>query len=67
MFVNLLAAIEADINQAAQKLQTVTMPIISQQEYNELVAKKQRLAALAMQYVGLENQYRELSGVNSIY
>lgn len=67
MFVNLLAAIEADINQTAQKLQEVNWPANNDQQYAELAVKKQKLRDLAMGYINLQNQYREISGANSIY
>jgi len=67
MFVNLLAAIEADINQTVQKMKEINWPANSDQQYAELAIKKQQLADLAMRYINLENQYRQVSGANSIY
>jgi hypothetical protein len=68
MFVNLIAAIEADINLAQQKIITLSKsPTATNYELQQLHVKKKKLAELAMQYVGLQNQYREISGANSIY
>lgn len=68
MFVNLLAAIEADINIISNKIKVGNMPpIIPIAQHKELLAKKQQLAELAMRYVNLENTYREVSGANSVY
>lgn len=60
MHLHLLSAIEADINKAAIAQQQ------NPQDVN-LATKKQQLAELAMQYVQLENRYREISGLNSVY
>lgn len=71
MFINLLAAIEADINAAKQKmLQTEKEESWNSQQlkqWNELAAKKEQLSKLAMEYIGLQNRYREVSGANSVY
>ena len=68
MLVNLLAAIEADINIAQQKILRMTeTPVVVSYEIQQLQEKKKQLANLAMQYVNLQNQYREISGANSIY
>ena len=68
MFINLLAAIEADINLAQQKILHMTAtPIAVNLEIQKLQEKKKQLANIAMEYVALENKYRELSGANSIY
>lgn len=71
MFMNLLAAIEADINQASIALQQMQSP--KEAPGTELIrivqlqSKKEQLINLAMQYVKLQNQYREVCGANSIY
>jgi len=67
MFINLLAAIEADINLAQQKILHAGAPASANIEVQKLHEKKSKLATLAMEYVALENRYRELSGANSIY
>lgn len=53
MSKNLLAAIEADLNRVA----------VEHQEYPHdlnVVKKKEKLKELAMEYVKLENRYREV-------
>lgn len=68
MFTQLLAAIEADINKTHQKIQDLAVNQATRpKELQELRSKKQQLVDLAMQYVGLENRYREVAGLNSIY
>lgn len=64
MFVNLIAAIEADINAIPQQLNAVIADPVAQARIME---KHQRLKELAMGYINLQNQYREISGANSIY
>lgn len=60
MFVNLLAAIEADINQTIEQQQKAPHDI-------NVATKKMQLTKLAMEYLQLENRYREVSGANNIY
>lgn len=60
MHLHLLSAIEADINKTSVAQQQ------NPQDVN-LATKKQQLAELAMEYVQLENRYREISGLNSVY
>lgn len=60
MFNNLIASIEADINKVAAE----------QQQYPHdlnVAKKKEKLKELAMDYVKLENRYREVAGLNSVY
>lgn len=66
MFTNLLAAMEADIN-AAVKAMHEKQAANQLTELQQLQNKKRQLVSLVMQYVALENQYREVSGANSIY
>lgn len=68
MFANLIAAIEADINIISGKIKKGNMPpIIPIAEHKELLAKKEQLSELAMDYINLEKRYRELSGANAVY
>ena len=61
---NLLAKIEAELNQAAIKLSTDQL---TPEQATELKQKKEKLSGLAHNYLALENQYREIAGFNSIY
>jgi hypothetical protein len=64
VYTNLLAKIEGELNQTAIKLATDQL---SPEEVNDLKEKKNKIENLAFQYVALENQYREIAGLNSIY
>ena len=68
MFINLLSAIEADINLAQQKILRMTeTPTAVNYEIQQLQEKKKKLSDLAMEYVSLQNRYKEVAGLNSIY
>jgi len=68
MFANLIAAIEADINSTKGKILELTAkPVAISYELEQLQKKKKELAELAMDYVKLENRYREISASNSVY
>ena len=67
MFINLLAAIEADLNNLSTQIQTATQKQQGLTKVVQLAEKHEALKQLAMNYVALENQYREVSGLNSIY
>lgn len=68
MFNNLLASIEADINQTTANIQRLTeKPAAVTHEIQLLKSRKQQLADLAMEYVNLENRYREVANRNSVY
>lgn len=68
MFKDLLASIEADINQTAATIQMLTQkPTAVTHEIQLLLSRKQQLADLAMDYIQLENRYREVAQRNSVY
>jgi hypothetical protein len=67
MFANLIAAIETDLNNIALQIQEATQKQQGFHLVSKLTDKREKLKDLAMEYVGLENKYRELSGANSIY
>jgi hypothetical protein len=68
MYAHLLSAIEADINIISDKIKKGNMPpIIPIAEHKELLAKKEQLADLAMDYINLENRYREITSKTSVY
>lgn len=60
MFNNLLASIEADINRLATEQDKRPHDI-------QIATRRLELKKLAMDYIKLENQYREISGLNSVY
>lgn len=60
MYAQLLSAIEADLNKIASAQQTRPLDV-------DLAAKKLQLKELAMDYIKLENRYREISKQVSIY
>lgn len=64
MFVNLLAAIESDINAIPKQLSASASDPIAQAQ---VIEKHQRLKELVTSYINLQNQYREISGIGSIY
>lgn len=64
MLANLLAAIEADINNIVTQN---TMNELSAEQFEQSQIKKQQLTEIAMQYIELQKRYREVSGANSIY
>lgn len=59
MFKNLLAAIESDINALSIAQDAAPHDV-------NIIAKKLQLKEIAMQYIGLENKYKEIA-LNSIY
>jgi Zn-finger domain-containing protein len=64
MFANLIAAIESDLNNIALQIQEAIQKQQGLHLVSQLTDKREKLKDLAMEYVGLENKYRELSGAN---
>lgn len=60
MYTNLLAKIEAEINEVVKLQQQNPRDI-------QLATKKIKLRQLAQEYLKLETQYKELAGLNNIY
>lgn len=60
MFNNLLASIEADINKLATEQDKRPHDV-------QIATQRLELKKLAMDYVKLENRYREVSHRNSVY
>lgn len=61
-YVNLLAKIESELNQTAEQLKKA-----SDAAKSDLIEKKNRLHFLALDYLRIEGQYKELAGLNGIY
>jgi len=60
MFRDLLAAIEGEINKVVEQQRAAPHDI-------NIATKKMQLRELAMNYIKLEKQFREVAGLNSIY
>lgn len=60
MFANLLASIEGEIKRTNQQIQNSPQDVM-------LHTKKLKLKELAMQYVKLEQEFKELAKLNGVY
>lgn len=60
MFAHLLSAIEADINRLAAEQDKKPQDV-------QIAAQRLQLKELAMDYVNLENRYREIASKTSVY
>jgi len=60
MYTNLLAKIEAEINETVKQQQQNPHDI-------SIATKKIKLRQLAQEYILLEGKFKELAGLNSVY
>lgn len=60
MFKDLLASIEADVNRLAKEQDNRPHDV-------QIALRREKLKEIAMDYVQLENRYREVAGINSVY
>lgn len=60
MFKDLLASIEADVNRLAKEQDNRPHDV-------QIALRREKLKEIAMDYIQLENRYREVAGINSVY